>query len=289
VFFLAEQSRSKKILAIMQQDPRCQYTATMLDRLFYKGKSKDYVKKKRGKEIQKIRSELTRLLSREQIVKHSRGYYSLKITPATLKYLENPPITVHGLKLECRAKQTLQKTILRITANNNKNYTKEMLDWFKAMGFKESTKYRWFKRIPWEGRGLEITVHLSGLIEIWVKSSELPLAYPDMVRLCSFLNGFLSSLKPEGIMVRQIGVAKDFQSLRMDGLSSITLHKFMNDWSKIYYKQSIGAVRIERHLTANISLESAMNTLFLLNNPHLLNNPPSNGNGHREDTFEDVV
>lgn len=268
----------------MQKDPRCQYTATVLDRLFYKGKPKDYIKKKRNKKIQNIRTELSRLLSREEIVKHRRGYYSLKITPATLRFLENPPITVHGLKLECRAKQTLQKTILRITANNNKNYTKEMLDWFKAMSFKESTKYRWFKRIPWEGRGLEVTVHLNGLIEIWAKSSELPLSYPDMVRLCSYLNGFLSTLKPEDIMVRQIGVAKDFQTLRMDGISSITLHKFMNDWSKIYYKETIGAVRIERHLTCNLSLEQAMNTLFLLNNP-----PLTNGNGHGEDSFEDVV
>jgi hypothetical protein len=105
-----------------------------------------------------------------------------------------------------------------------------------------------------------------------------------MVRLCSYLNGFLSTIKPEDIMVRQIGVAKDFQSLRMDGVSSITLHKFMNDWSKIYYKETIGAVRIERHLTVNLSLEQAMNTLFLLNSP-----PMTNGNGHGEDTFEDVV
>lgn len=284
MFFLPEKSLSKKILEIMQKDPRCHYTATMLDRLFYKGEQKDYVKKKRSKEIQKITTELNRSLRRGKIVKHSRGYFSLKITPATLKFLENPPITVHGLKLECRAKQILQKTILRITANNNKIYTKEMLDWFKAMSFKESTKYRWFKRIPWEGRGLEVTVHLNGLIEIWVKSSELPLSYPDMVRLCSYLNGFLSTLKPEDIMVRQIGVAKDFQSLRMDGISSITLHKFMNDWSKIYYKETIGAVRIERHLTCNLSLEQAMNTLFLLNNPQQIN-----GNGHGEDTFEDVV
>ena len=284
MFFLPEKSLNKKILEIMQKDPRCQYTAAVLDRIFYKEKPENYIKKKRGKEIQSIRTEISRLLRREEIVKHRRGYYSLKITPATLKFLENPPITVHGLKLECRAKQTLQKTILRITANNNKNYTKEMLEWFKAMSFKESTKYRWFKRIPWEGRGLEVTVHLNGLIEIWVKSSELPLTYPDMVRLCSYLNGFLSTLKPEDIMVRQIGVAKDFQSLRMDGLSSITLHKFMNDWSKIYYKETIGAVRIERHLTCNLSLEQAMNTLFLLNNPSQIN-----GNGHGKDTFEDVV
>ena len=282
--FLTEKSLNKKILEIMQADPRCQYTATVLDRLFYKEESKEYVKKKRSKEIQKIRTELSRLLSREEIVKHRRGYYSLKITPATLRFLENPPITVHGLKLECQSKQTVQKSILRITANNNKNYTKEMLDWFKAMSFKESTNYRWFKRIPWEGRGLEVTVHLNGLIEIWLKSSELPLSYPDMVRLCSYLNGFLSTIKPEDIMVRQIGVAKDFQSLRMDGVSSITLHKFMNDWSKIYYKETIGAVRIERHLTVNLSLEQAMNTLFLLNSPSM-----TNGNGHGEDSFEDVV
>ena len=284
MFFLPEQSLNKKILETMQKDPRCQYTATMLDRLFYKGEQKHYIKKKHSKQIQCIRSELSRLLSREKIVKHRRGYYSLKITPATLKYLENPPITVHGLKLECRAKQTLQKTILRITANNNKTYTKEMLNWFKAMSFKESTKYRWFRRIPWEGRGLNITIHLNGLIEIWVKSSELPLSYPDMVRFCSYINGFLSTLKPEDIMVRQIGVAKDFQSLRMDGISSITLHKFMNDWSKIYYKETIGAVRIERHLTCTISLEQCMNTLFLLNNP-----PQTNGNGHGEDNFTDVT
>ena len=287
MLFLPEKSLNKKILEIMQKDPRCQYTATVLDRILCKGKPKDYIKKKRGKEIQKITTELNRSLRRGDIDKHRRGYYSLKITPATLNYLENPPITVHGLKLECRSKQIYQNRIEGIPSQNN-TFADDLLNWFKTMRFKETTNNRFFRDVPFEGRWVKITIHIDGLIEVFVNCSDMPLAYPDMVRLCSYLNGFLervftfSSLR--NVMVRQIGVAKDYQDLRMDGISSITLHKFMNDWSKIYYKETIGAVRIERHLTCNISLEQAMNTLFLLNSP-----PQVNGNGHGDDTFEDVV
>ena len=284
---LPEPSLSKKILSIMQQDPRCQYTATVLDRLLFKGEPKDYVKKKRHKEIQKITTELNRLLRRKEIDKHRRGYFSLRITPATLQYLENPPITVHGLKLECRSKQIYQNRIEGIPSQNN-IFASDLLDWFKTMRFKETTNNRFFRDVPFEGRWVKITIHIDGLIEVFVNCSDMPLTYPDMVRLCSYLNGFLERVftfsSMRDVMVRQIGVAKDFESLRMDGVSSITLHRFMNDWSKIYYKESIGAVRIERHLTCSLSLEQAMNTLFLLNNPQVVN-----GNGVVEDTFEDVV
>jgi len=69
----------------------------------------------------------------------------------------------------------------------------------------------------------------------------------------------------------------------MEGVSCISLHKFVNDWSKIYYKQDISAVRVERHLTCSLQLDEALNTLAVLNG-----SPRVNG-FVREDERRDVA
>ena len=254
---------SNKILSILLEHVDCQFNATTLDRMLYEGK--DYKKDK--KRINSIRVTLTRLVKRGSIIRHKRGFYGAKVKPETLKFLENPPTTLHGIKLECMSSRILQKRIQGISAGI---YTNELLDWFKAMDFEESTNNRFGKSLWWDGRRVRITVHQKGLIEIFINSSKNPLVYPDFKRLLDFLSGYLEPLTPfdrRDVRLVQVGVGKDYKKLRLEGVSSVKLQKFLKDWSQIYYKEDIGATRIEHHLTVSMPLDEALNTLELLTSP----------------------
>ena len=88
---------------------------------------------------------------------------------------------------------------------------------------------------------------------------------PDFVRFADFICGFLSSIckfQKGKAMLRQIGINRDFEEQRLDGVSCITLKKFMNDWARVYQKDDM--VRYEHHLKLNITLEDAFNSLQLL-------------------------
>lgn len=197
------------------------------------------------------------------IVKHTRGEYSLRISHKTLHLLEHPPVTVHGLKLETKAKR--QKTIHRITATCDKT---ELETWLENNKFEVTSKKRRYKRIWKEGRMITITVHGNGLIELWVGCSDNPLTYTDMFRLKEYLSGYLSDIADfREVQVRQIGINKDFKELRLEGVSSVSLHVFMNAWSRIYYKETIGAVRVEQHWQGSIDFEDVIMLIAKVNAP----------------------
>jgi len=258
-----DESLSNKILSILLSQMDCQFNASTIDRMLYGGD--DYKKDK--KRVSKIRVELSRLVKRKKIVRHKRGFYGAKVTPETLHFLENPPTTLHGIKIECESAIMQQKRIQGISAGD---YTNEVKNWLKAMAFEESTNKRFGKVLYWDSRRIRLTVHLSGLIEIFINSSKTPLTYPEFVRLLDYLSGVLDPLTPfdrrEAKLV-QVGVAKDYKKLRLEGVSSVKLQKFLRDWSQIYYKEDIRATRIEHHMTVKMPLDEALNTLELLTSP----------------------
>jgi len=203
------------------------------------------------------------------------------MTVDILRFLENPPTLLHGIKLECQSIQELQNTIEGITFQN---YNDTVLKWFDALGFTPSTNHRYGKELWYDSRRIKITIHLKGLIEVFINSAKNPLSYPEFCNLLNFLTGYLEPVTPfnrRDVRLVQVGIAKDYRDLRMEGVSCISLHKFVNDWSKIYYKSDIGATRIERHLTCNLRLDDALNTLSVLNG----------GNGYirREDERSDIA
>lgn len=65
----------------------------------------------------------------------------------------------------------------------------------------------------------------------------------------------------------EVGFAKDFRQLRLDGVKSVTLHSFTNVWSGIYYKDEKTGTRFEHHVGARMNLEDALKSLSILTNP----------------------
>ena len=235
-------------------------------------------------QLNTIRQSLRRLEKRGKVIRESYGFYHAKMTADILHFLETPPTLLHGIKLECQSVQELQNTIEGITSQN---YNDTVLKWFDALGFIPSTNYRYGKELWFDSRHIKITVHLKGLVEVFINSTKNPLSYPDFCKMLDYLSGYLEPVTPfnsRNVRLVQVGVAKDYYDLRLDGVSCISLHKFVNDWSKIYYKSAISAIRIERHLTCSLQLDEALNTLAVLNGS------PTKVNGFvREDERRDVT
>jgi len=247
------------------------------------------IKKLYDKDIpqNQIKVAFTRLLKKNRIERTGRGFYRVKVTPDILYLVERPPVELHGIKLELCFVKKFQNTIDGITS---KSFTDDMLLWFRVNGFCESTNYRWGRVVFWEDRRIRVTVHLNGLIEIFINASSRPLDLKNMYRCLDFLEGFLSRIcvfDYAKISVVQVGMAKDFRSLRLDGVRCITLHKYLNDWTRVYYKEDIGAVRFEHHSNFDdrcvLHLDEALNTLEVLTSP-----PVRHGVG-RPDERRDVV
>lgn len=261
-----KKSLSNRILFVLRQDPKMQYNALTIDRILY-GKIR-YDKKERKKNVQQIWKELDRLVKRGHVIKPQRGFYSLRITAKTLHLLDNPPIVCHGIKIEATMTHqgTPHNSILGITS---KNPNFDIKNWFLFMGFEETTNKRWVKRFFWDGRFITLTVHPKcGLIEVWIKCTENPMDFTSMFRFNEFIKGYLSPITSFGdAMIREIGVNKDFRELRLDGVSGMSLHVFLNSWSRIYYKESIGAVRAEAHWVGSIDFQDCLQMLALINAP----------------------
>jgi hypothetical protein len=261
-----KKSMSKRILSLFRQDPKIEYNATTIDRIL-NGKIK-YDKKQRKTNIHQITKELKRLTERGHITNPHRGFYSLRISAKTLHLLDNPPVVCHGIKIETTMTNpgTPQTLILGITS---KETTFDVFSWLKMMNFSETTNKRWVKRFFWEGRFITLTVHPKcGLIEIWVKCSENPMDFSSMFRFNEYMKGKLDVISDfKDARVREIGINKDFRELRLEGVSSMSLRVFMNAWSRIYYKESIGAVRAEIHWVGSISFQDCVELIGKINAP----------------------
>lgn len=249
-------SLSKQILEVLQENPRMQYNAKALYDVLYGSRDNPTDKKM----VAKIRTELKRLSDRNKIRRRSRGFYQAKAIPKVLKALENPEIELHGIKLECKLIENNTLGVEGIPAQNN-----TIGSWMEANKFEPTTGNRWFKHQWWNDRKITITIHSRGLVEIFIHATNHPLALQDFLRCLDYLDGFFSNIvlfKRSEVKVRQVGLARDFEHLRLEGVQSISLRKFVNDWCQIYNKNR--GVRMEHHLTLKMNLEDAINSLSIL-------------------------
>lgn len=211
---------------------------------------------------------LYRLENKGKIFCDDKGFYAAYIDISLLSQLENPPTTLHGIMLECKTLVELQKHIDGISS---KEFKDEIINLLNAMNFIPTTNHRYYRVVWFDGRRITITVHLKGKIDIYINSSKNPIIYPDFLRIYSFLEGFLENLAPlkdrKVVQLLEVGIAKDYRQLRLDGVKSVTLHSFTNVWSRIYYKDEKTGTRFEHHLEARMNLDDALKSLSILNNP----------------------
>ena len=267
-------SISQQLLTVLESNPRCQYNAYGIYATLFKEKNR-YVDKKK---IAVIRTGLKRLSDRKKINRKDRGFYQAKAIPTVLKQLENPDVSLHGIKLECQLAENNTLGVEGITSQNN-----NISDWLVSRKYDAIGGNRWFVNEWWENRKITITIHSKGLVEIFIQASENPLVFPDFLRCLDWLNGYFVGVTPfkrRDVRLVQVGVARDFEHLRLEGVKSLSLRKFVNDWCQIYNKNS--GVRFEHHLVLNMNLDEAMNVLNLLTTP-------TNGYIHREDERRDVA
>jgi len=257
-------SHTKKVLDFLRSNANHPYNAKTIDRAIY-GK-KDYKNDK--KRMGTIKTILSRLAKNGTIRRVSRGFYQANINTSMLHQLENPPTLLHGIMLDCRTTEKLQKCIHGIPS---KEYTDEALELFFALGFVSTTNYRYHNDLWYEGRKITITVHLKGKIDVYINSSNNPIDYPGFLKILAFLDGYLVNLAPfrdrKVVRLLEIGVAKDFKQLRLEGAQCISLKAFTNAWARVYYKKDINATRFEHHLTPNMTLDDALKSLSILTNP----------------------
>jgi hypothetical protein len=259
-------SLSVKILAIINSNPRQEYSAKTIDQVL----EGEYNYLKDEKRIAKIRTELNRLADRAKIRRKIRGCFQAKATLETIAMIETPETKLHGIKIEV-------KKMEGISAEHS------ILDWLKSKHFRKITNARgtslkrYTKEVGWRDRWATITVHESGLVEIFLGCSKLPLSYPEFCSFCDFLDGFFEPyyFTKNNAYLIQVGMGKDFEEMHLDGVTCIRLHKFKNDWCSIYENDE-GRVRFEHHLKLNITLEDAINIMSLITTPprYLHNNVP---------------
>ena len=260
---------SEQLIKFLQQNIRYSYNAPSLYKQF-----------KGNIPMNTIRSELRRLEKKGKLLRETRGFYRFKIDEDTLHFLENPHTLLHGIMVSMNTTRKLQNGIHGIPSPN---YNNEVLDWLSSIDFKKSTNYRFYRNLWFDDRKVTITIHLKGRIDVYLHCSNHPVSYMEFRDIFNKIEGFLLFLHPfYDQRIVEVGVAKDFMELRLDGLNSLSFKTFVNSWERIYRKESMGVTRIESHVKTTLSLEDAIHMLERLTTP-------TNGYIHKEDERRDVA
>ena len=255
-----------KVEAVLIDNPRQSYNAKGIFNTIYSDKRFNMKNSEIKPVIAKIRTILKRLVDNKKIRRNTRGFYQAKPSPKIIQKLENPETKLHGIKLEFSLSENNILKIHGITAQHN------IISFLDANRFDLVTKKngkslkRWTKGVLCFDRWITVTIHEGGLIEVFCSCGGNPMVYPEFIRFGDFLSGFFQPIivfKNREVLVRQIALNRDFWELELSGATSITLHKFRNDWCRIYQRED-GRLRYEHHLTLDITLEDAFNSLQLL-------------------------
>jgi len=253
---MSSNSSSKRVVEFLIKNFPQSYNAKTLSKLLHIREST-------------VKVILNRALNAGKINREFRGFYQANVNRQLLSQLEDPPILLHGIMLECKTSKKLQKCVEGIPT---KEYCDDVVKLLTALDFQKKTNHRFCRNLWFELWKITITVQLNGKIDVYINSSKNPLSYPDFLRILTFLDGVLEKLSPfidrSVVDVKQIGVARDFKQLRLDGVSSVSLKVFRDTWARIYYKEDIKATRFEHHLTGKMNLLDALLTLsFLTKSP----------------------
>ena len=264
----------QRIFDFLKNNPRYSYNAPTIYKHF-----------KGDINLSTIRCHLRRLHEQKKILRETHGFYRVRLDPEILYYLERPPTLLHGIMVSMKWHRIMQKDIHGISAPN---YNKNIIIKLEHSGFKVTggrNKNRLFKRFCFDNdvdRVVTITVHLGGRLDIYVNCSGHPVSFFEFRDMLNFCQGMVDFLGPFGEQrVVQFGVAKDFREVRMEGVNSLTLRAFMDSWFRVYNKERLGVTRMEQHVRCNVPVSEFVSMFERMFLPV--------GNGHGEDTFEDVV
>jgi hypothetical protein len=206
-----------------------------------------------------IRQALTRLAKEGKVIRTMRGFYRAPLTEETVGKVIPPELKAHGIKIQLchngQAGSFLRAHQANITKTHAINGSTVMQKMF-------------------ENKLVTITVHNSGLMEIWLSATDDPIDYEGFTRFCAWLEGMLGDIYIRGDpRLIQIGLNYDMEGLEVSNLSNMKVQKFRNAWSQMYHHNK-DRLRVETHMTTDLKLEDAINIMKML--------------GPKDDTEEEV-
>lgn len=195
-----------------------------------------------------IRVTLLRLCKKGKTKRTHRGFYRAILKRDLAHKLGDPAVKYHGIKLE-------GKVTKWIHGIDSVTFGKLL-----GLGFEERSNKRLVARLDWEGRRATVVVHGGkGFVDVFLRSSDAPLDGLELERFKDFVAGFLRPVVPwVGLSVRQIGVNRDFESVRLEGGGSVSCRVASNAIGRVYGHRGRG-VRAEIHLDleeARVMLEA---------------------------------
>jgi hypothetical protein len=191
-----------------------------------------------------VRKALARMLDEEipPIVQTHRGWYRIAWGIDELKNLENEiRVGLHGLKLQAYLPEHRDADNTPLSLSPQK--------------FKEYRKRLSFKDFNFMGYPVTVTVHQTGLVEVFLNSSNNPIGFLDFEKFKFFLQGrFSSVIDWNDWDVVQWGLNADINNMRIEGAKSVKLQVFRDAWFQLYQKRE-DVVRAEVHSTKSIQAE----------------------------------
>jgi hypothetical protein len=228
-------------------------------------------------ETNKMKVYLNRLHNKGLIMRTTKGMYKAyaDMTVIREQQLTNPPTLLHGIMMECSVIKLVtkyppgalpkRKIVISILG-------KKLVDWLKAneFGFR-SDNNSWFRYVWYKQWRITLTITSNGKLCIYISASKHPLSLPEFDNILIFLDGYLEEIAPfndrKVVRLKEVGVAKDFKELRLDGVKSVSLRAFHNAWTRIYYKDDQQLTRVEHHLVLDMPLDDALKSLSILTTP----------------------
>lgn len=192
-----------------------------------------------------VRVILRRMAQAHVIGQDLRGFYRAIFNLDDLLKTEAPELRIHGLMI-----------LGNVTELKQGSHFCYLLE---TKG-KPASGHRTRIILPFQGRDCRIMYSESGTLEIFLSSTKYPLDYSLFEQFVGFLDYVLAgNVRILDLNIVEIGLGRDFKTWRMEGLSSLKIHGFLNAWKQIYKKGE--GPRVEVHIHDRITVTDALNIL----------------------------
>ena len=211
-----------------------------------------------------VKRTLSRLFNEGAIEKDLKGYYRGVVTSERMLALERTDIKIHGLKIEFQATDLIRENYRFVP------FRGEGLSLCPLFNENELIKTDYWYNVyycEFLGRWTKVTLHRGKpLVEVFLNCSSEPLDIHEFKQYRSWLQGRLGHTYDLGDpQLIQVGLNRDYETLRLDGCSSIKLQQWENAWQQIYNKAE-KVLRNEMHITTRLKLDEAIEIMDRMGN-----------------------
>lgn len=213
------------------------------------------------KEIQKytklsigtIKPYLRQMVASNEVIQHDKGLYLSPSHRISESGAITEPLMLHSINVEHRYNPKQTPPFLR--------------DAIPVMFgiHRHRINHSLTTNLEYENRKITLTLHeKAGVLMVASMSTNNPYTLEEFRRFIAWLSGRFPLIPTGQWTIKQIALNWDTKSLRLEGLTAISLQAFENIWIQLYQKTK-DMVRIESHLTTTITLQEALEIMLDLN------------------------